>query len=146
MSIRKQFSQELHTQNDIPARLAVSQYVEQSGLYVRENEDKYGPDLVVYRGFRPAYYIEVEVKRVWRAGRDTFPYPTVQLPERKQKFLKLGMPIEFWLLREDLQYAVIVPDFVLEKSPLVEVPNKYMQSGELFFQVDISQCQVVDIT
>jgi hypothetical protein len=33
-----------------------------------------------------------------------------------------------------------IPDKIVESSPLVEVPNKYTSSGELFYQVPVHEC------
>ncbi len=141
----KQFSKQLHTSYDSPARAAVLAYLESGGLYAVENDDRFGPDLVVYTGFRPKYYVEPEVKLSWLAGTE-FPFTTVQVPARKSKFLQLGLPVEFWILREDLQYALVIPDHVLSAAPQMEVPNKYRETGEFFYQVPVDQCILLDIS
>lgn len=146
MATRKKFSEDLHRNYDSPARYAVMDYVSRNGLFVQDNDDKYGPDLIAYRGLKPYSYIEAEVKKVWRADQDIFPWDTIHLPERKEKFLKLGKPIEFYILREDLARAVVIPDFVVANSPKVEVKNKYIQEGELFFRIDITKCELVYLT
>lgn len=146
MSTRKQFDQKLLESNDPTAREAIKDYIGRSGLYVRDNPDTYGPDLIVYKGFKPLSFVEVEVKLVWKPEQNIFPWDTVQLPERKLKFLNLGLPIEFFILRADLERAVFFPDHVVAKSPVVEVRNKYVKVGEMFCQIDIRQCQVIDIT
>jgi hypothetical protein len=143
---RKKFSTDLFSSYDSPARAAVMEYVSRNGLYIQQNDDKYGPDLVVFKGFKPHYYIEAEVKRVWKPEQDRFPWSTIQIPERKGKFLKLGKPIEFWVLREDLARAIIIPDFVISNSPLVEVKNKFIKEGELFFRIELVECDIVDLT
>ena len=146
MAIRKKFSKSLFTQNDSPAREAVMNFLSQEGFLVKENPDKYGADLIVHKGFKPGFYIEAEVKRVWRKEQDTFPWDTIQLPERKSKFTKLDMPCEFWILREDLKRAIRIPDFVVRNSPLVPVKNVLVQEGELFFRIDIEQCDLVELS
>lgn len=140
MVTRKKFNQKIFDETDAAARGAVSRYIESNGLYVVDNTEIYGPDLVVYTGYTPSYYAEVEIKRVWRSTQQEFPWPTIQLPERKAKFLGLGLPIEFWILREDLDRALVIEGTVVQMSPLVEVPNKYVASGELFYQVPVSEC------
>lgn len=142
---KKPFDPQLFEQTDAPARQAVSQYIAESGLYVRENPDKYGPDLILYKGFKPWAYVEVEVKLVWRADQDTFPWTTIHLPSRKTKFLNLGLPIEYFILRSDLRKAVILPDYVVAGSSQKEVSNVYVASGEVFCNVEVAECQVVDI-
>ena len=142
---RKPFDKALFEQNDYKAREIVKDYIGASGLYVRDNPDIYGPDLIVYKGFKPLSYVEVEIKKVWKAGQDEFPWKTIQLPERKSKFLNLGLPIEFFILREDMQMAVVIPDYVISSKQLKEVKNKYVAEGEKFFQVDVSDCNIADL-
>lgn len=146
MGAYKKFDEGLYKDNDERACNAVlNQLVEHQGLYAIRNEDRYGVDIVVFSSFKPAYYIEVEVKKVWRADQEEFPWATIQVPTRKEKFLKLGKPTDFWILREDLKKAIVIADKVLEESPRVEVPNKYNESGEYFFQIDVTQCSVVTL-
>lgn len=154
-SVRKKFDPTLFAENDARARAAVMHALNGDGMYVQPNDDKYGPDLCVYVGYRHKYYVECEIKRVWKSDQDTFPWTTVQVPERKAKFTREGSPktptgrmpqlhtwkeVEFWILREDCQVAIIIPESVLSSSPLVEVPNSQVSSGEKFYQVPISEC------
>lgn len=145
MSKRKQFSQSDFDANDPPANRVVLEYINSSGLYGVRNEDLYGPDIIVYNGFKPSYYVEVEVKQVWRTDQDVFPWSEINLPERKGKFLKLGLPIEFWILRSDLQVAVIIPGETISSSSLVEIPNRVISSGEKFYQVSLNECILLDL-
>lgn len=140
---RKPFDEELFRENDRRARAAVLRYTSGEGVYVIENDDLYGPDLVVYTGYRPSSYIEVEIKRVWKETEDMFPWVSVQLPERKAKYLRKRLPIEYWILRTDCKMAVIIPDYALASCSPVEVPNVEVSSGEKFFQVPLEQCSVV---
>lgn len=147
MGAYKKFSTELHKEFDDSACTAVLKHlIEDLGLYAVRNDDMYGVDIVVFGGLRkPASYVEVEVKKVWRQDQDVFPWKDINIPTRKEKFLKLGLPTEFWVLREDLNMAIVIPDIILEKAPRVEVPNKYNASGELFFKVLIEDCILKDM-
>jgi hypothetical protein len=153
----KQFDPALFASNDERARAAVMHALNHDGMYACPNPDKYGPDICVYSGYRHVSYVECEIKLVWKSGQDTFPWPTIQVPERKHKFTRDGAPatptgkrpaahtwkeVEYWVFREDCQVAIIIPEHVLSSSPLVEVPNRYTAKGELFFQVPIEQCIV----
>lgn len=147
----KQFDRELFEQQDQRTRSAVMEYLASEGLYCTQNPDLYGPDLLVYRGYSKLYYIEVECKLVWNnqhdpsTGQRVFPWPTVQLPERKAKFTRKRLPVEFWILSKDLQTAVIIPDNVIDSSMLVPVSNRLVSEGELFFQVPVSECIIKDL-
>lgn len=140
MGIHKKFSQELYEKNDAPAVEAVLTHLFQQGSYAGQNEDKYGPDIILFSGYKKLSYVEVEIKHNWHAGVDKFPYSTVHLPERKGRYLRLRHPIEYWILRADLQAAIIIPDFTLSSSLLEEVPNSLVSSGERFYCVPLEQC------
>jgi len=142
---RKQFDPDLYAEHDAAARDAVRSYLLSRGLYVTDNDDKYGPDICVYVGFSLAYHIEVEVKRTWAAGTD-FTYPNLQIPGRKGKLLTYSRkPIEFWVLRADLQQALVVTGWTLADTPLVEVPNKLVPEGEQFYSVPLEECILLDL-
>lgn len=142
----KQFDEKLFTSNDERARAAVTDYLHSQDIYVQPADDKFGPDLAVYTGFKHKYFIECEIKLVWRADQDQFPWPTIQIPERKLKYITgTTKEVEFWILRADCRMAVVIPDAVVSSSPLVEVPNKYNKSGELFIQCPIEQCSLVKL-
>jgi hypothetical protein len=149
----KQFDREVFEAEDRRARDAVIAALAEEGLYARDNDDKYGPDLMLYHGYRHIGYIEVEVKRAWRpptssvglSDEPAFPFPTVQVPERKLKFAgnnRTRKTCDFWVLRSDLSFGLIITDKVLRTSPLVEVPNSMVASGELFITVPVADCTI----
>lgn len=143
--VRKPFDPILFAETDRSARNAVMDYIGASGLFVQDNPDTYGPDLIVYKGFKPAYYVEVEIKKVWKQDQDTFPWATVQLPGRKVKFTELGVMCEFFILREDMKMAIVIADHVVASSPQNVVKNKYVTEGEIFVTIDLSECDVVNL-
>jgi hypothetical protein len=147
VSSRKQFDEKLFRENDMRARAAVLVHLWDSGIHAMQNPDKYGPDLVVYgRGFRPISYVECEVKQAWRSEQGlSFPFITVQLPERKGKYLRKHLPVEFWILRSDCKAVVIIPESALSSSLLSEVPNRLVSAGERFYQVPISDCTIKEL-
>lgn len=137
----KQFNQELYNENDsIAVATALHHLSEGLGLFAVQNPDRYGPDIIVYSGTKPSHFVEVEVKRVWQPHQEEFPWSTLQIPERKRKFVELAKPVDFWIFRSDLKMYLSIPDKIVMDSPLVEVPNKYTQSGELFYQVPVHEC------
>jgi hypothetical protein len=83
------------------------------------------------------FYSEVEIKRVWSGP--LFKYDTLQIPERKRKFTVLDMPCMFLVLNNEQTHAFVCSSDLLSKSPVVEVPNKYVYKGEMFFQVPVSE-------
>lgn len=139
----KQFDPALYEQYNRAAIDAVRSHINASGLFVQDNDDIYGPDLVVYLGFKPRYYVECEVKLIW-SGPD-FPFDTIQLPERKAKFARLPKPCEFWICNREYTHAIVISDRNLEPDMIVEVPNKLVANGELFYQVPIDRTVLVEL-
>lgn len=139
--MRKRFDQQLFNTHDDPARRAIIQHLHDQGIFARNNEDKYGPDILVLKGFKVERYIECEIKLGWKEGE--FPFPTVNLPERKGRYTRKKLPIDYWILRSDLQAAVIIPGPLVRKDYLVEVPNRLVSQGELFYQIPIELCAKV---
>lgn len=136
---KKTFSQKAYeeTQDAVEHVLA---FLEQEGLDARPNDDKYGPDIVVWKGLRPQYYIEVEQRLAWKTG-PMFPWSPVNVLERKLHLFKLGLPCEIWIVSVDRSTALVIPDYVVEKSGnLVELSNRSVRSGEKFCQVPLDQC------
>lgn len=141
----KKFSQATYDEEDDRACRAVLEYLSRQGSYAVRNPDKYGPDIILYDGYKPKFYIEVEVKKVWLHHTVGFPYPSVQLPERKRKLLSSGKPIEFWILRKDLKFAIVLSEYSIVDERLVEVPNVHISKGELFFQIPIEECNLIQL-
>jgi hypothetical protein len=140
----KDFDQQLFDSNDGQARGRVMQFLRETwGLHVVHNSDQYGPDLVVFEGLVPKYYVEVEVKHTWRGP--TFPFPTVNLPQRKEKYSKLKLPCEYWILNSTMDHVIIIESSSLAKVIPVIVRNKYVADGEMFFQLPIEECDLFSL-
>lgn len=136
MSFNKAFSRELFNANDNIAKHAGFAHLAHMGAdWVSINKNDYGCDLV-YRmkgdcEEAPPRLLEVEVKRTWKGG--TFPFPTINVLFRKQKYFIEGA--DLLLLAGDLQhYLVLSADNILDQTP-EEVSNKYVYGMEFFYQV-----------
>jgi len=169
----KKFNKKLFEQNDPKARKIAKEYFAKRGIKLEDHKNKYGPDLVAkcklcleafgenttldiceicggdpeYQTceFCPPFYVEVEIKRVWKDKK--FPWATVQFPERKAKYVyQSNIPVKFFMLNAKCNRAFIVDGKDILKSKLVPVYNKYMKGGdEFFFQVPIEKGEFVDI-
>ena len=140
--MRKRFDRQLFDENDSQARHVVSQYLQYTrDCMVQDNPDIYGVDLLMTGALGDITAIEVEVKRVWKEG-PGFPWDCVQLPERKRRYMDCGYPIEYWILNNTLEYAIVIPGSAVARAIPVEIPNKYVSHGELFVQIPINECSM----
>jgi hypothetical protein len=128
---------------------AVLEHLDQESpeLYAQGNDDRYGPDLVVWRGFKPAYYIEVEQRTGWKSGPWPESWAEVHIPERKGKFISLSLPCEIWVLSADAKAALIIPEGVIRQhGQLKEFSNAKIESGELFYFIPVSECIQLELS
>lgn len=137
--MRKPFDKQLFDENDSVAKRTVTEYLLATEDCIVENyPDPYHVDLLVTGGLGDKRAVECEVKRVWSGI--GFPWDTVQIPERKRRYLECGYPVEYWLLNNDLNCAIVVYGASLLKHEPVEVPNKYVRSGERFYRIPLHEC------
>ena len=128
--IYKEFNKESHAANDKPAKDLVINFLKSKGLDAMENPDKYGIDIVV-----PRY--EVERREIWI---DEFPFKTVHIPARKEKFLKHS--IIYAVVNRDFDKIMFCTSEVIRKYNLIEVPNKSVPEGEYFYDVPIEKWRI----
>jgi hypothetical protein len=140
----KKFDKKLFKENDkIAKQLTIKLIKSVFDLNAVENLDEYGVDLCIVMENEVVAYVESEIKMVW----DTvnFPYKTVQFPERKAKFARLEKPTLFCMINGLKNRAITVWDMDLLASPLIEVPNRYNPTGELFYQVPLEKVKFYNI-
>jgi len=128
--IYKEFNKESHAANDKPAKDLVINFLKSKGLDAMENPDKYGIDIVV-----PRY--EVERREIWI---DEFPFKTVHIPARKEKFLKHS--IVYAVVNKDFDKIMFCRSEVIRQYNLIEVPNKSVPEGEYFYDVPIEKWHI----
>ena len=137
----KQFDQQLHDENDPPARKAVSDFITRAWGLGAEEGGKYDVDLFVidstkmYKGA-----VEIERRHNWL---DKFPFKTVHVPYRKAKFFGF-FPTILFVLRSDMKQGMWAHGSVIVESPVVRVDNKYV-NDEPFFDVPLSKWTRVNL-
>lgn len=134
----KSFDRKLYATNDNAKELAI-EYFKRIGMSAIVNPNDYGVDLIVDNQF----YCEVEVKHNWKDA--FFPFPTLQIPERKKKFATLDKPVVFMVMSSNRKKALVAKDNDVLNSPLKTVSNKYVKKGEKFFQVDVSLLREIEL-
>jgi hypothetical protein len=150
----KKFDAELHAKNDrlakricinfLPRILKKINFEKYESVRVVQNQDEYGPDLKCLLGDELIAYFEPEIKYNW-SGENEFPFRDLHIPERKEKFTKLGVPISFVVLSRCLTKLAFVKRSDLLESGKYEVPNKYIKKGELFFKVPKNKVKFVSL-
>lgn len=144
MTTRKQFSDQLYTDNNQRAINAVTLLLTNRGWKVTSVED-YHADLIATMGNITVHH-EVEVKNVWDGPWPTN-WSTIQIPERKVRLLDYyNDAIVFWVVRNDTAEAWGIDGLMVRHSPCVEVPNRYITSGEKFFQVPTERALLVRLS
>ena len=129
----KRFNPEDFERYDNPARVRTQQHLELTGYTVEPHPDRYAQDLIATKD-GTSIYVECEVKTVWSGA--VFPYDTLQLPERKSKFF--NAPTLFFVWNKELSNALMFKSEDVKDLTPVEVPNKYIASGEMFYQIPLT--------
>jgi hypothetical protein len=137
--MNKQFDRQLFDQNDSLVRKKVKELL--PWMNIQDNPDRYGVDLLVHEGDTVIAGIECERKRVWQ--NKTFPYDSVQFPARKNKYALLNFPVLFFMFNLKMDACLYVTGEDLKSSPLKEVSNVYLRTGEFFYQVPLSKANIL---
>lgn len=142
----KRFSKELYDKYDNEGRRVAKLVFEQLFDYeVREPEGenaRYDTDYVLYYNGKFFAYLEVEVKTTWR-GR-VFPFPTINVPMRKMKFITPNARTIFCLVNESSTHCLIIDGMDVYHAQKQEVPNKYMER-EVFKQVALNKAVIIKV-
>ena len=135
----KKFSKKLYSQNDPKSRKIVIEYFKKQGIILRNNENKYGVDLVSEDG---KHQYEVEHRLIWET--EEFPYDEINVPERKAKFF-VDKCVSYVILSRDYSQLGMINGKELAKhikdENLKESSNKYIREGEYFYKVPKSAFQ-----
>lgn len=130
----KKFSSQLHKENDPIGKKIGIVILNKMGYEVKENEDRFGVDLVLLKNNEVDGYAEVEIKHNWADGRE-FPYDTVHILERKEKFAKLDKPTLFIVINALQNRALVIQGKDVLESKILVVKNIYVSKDELFYHV-----------
>lgn len=141
--INKQFNAELHDHFDEVGRLrAYKLFKRNYGIELVDNPDEYAVDLIAMKNNKIVGYVEVEVREAWDG---LFLYDTLNIPSRKKKLLTNNLPTVLLAFNKQGTFCFICKDQTVLASPLVEIPNKYMATGEFFYQVPVNKIRLITI-
>ena len=134
----KKFDKALYKKYDESAKDRTKKFLRSRGYEVKDHPNKYAQDLVATKD-GSEFLVECEVKLVWDKAK--FPFDTIQLPERKKKFFKKRTVFFIW--NKALDDAIYFwSDHVKHIKP-IEVKNKFVKSGELFYQIPLDKTNQV---
>lgn len=141
--INKQFNAELHDHFDEVGRLrAYKLFKRNYGIELVDNPDEYAVDLIAMKNNKIVGYVEVEIREAWDG---LFLYDTLNIPSRKKKLLTNNLPTVLLAFNKQGTFCFICKDQTVLASPLVEIPNKYMATGEFFYQVPVNKIRLITI-
>lgn len=136
----KKFDQELHDKYDPPARAAVAAWMNMKwGVEAKDNPDKYGTDLIVYKNGKQVGFAEVEVRQ-W----NPCPFPTIHVPVRKKHMIEVPKTL-FFALTQDMRHAYWIMGHKALSFDTIELRDAtkheayYDVPKELFSYVDLTE-------
>lgn len=136
MRTSKIFSKELYDQHDHSGKTILIKYFSKKGLNVVEDPfGKYGIDLAVFNNEK-VFYVDSEVRETWDCKK--FPFKTIHLPFRKNKFLDIGS-VFFCSISKDLSQAYFIDGNILKKCSIIKLNNKYAEAED-FFDIPVKIC------
>ena len=142
----KRFNRELYNRTDGLAKDAIQKYLTKNKHIILTVQENYSCDIESLSEDGTLCFSEVEIKFSWA---EEWPktWEDVRIPYRKQKLLdKIEKDLTFYVLRADCEEAWVIPDTVMkEHATVVEVPNRYVPTGEKFFSIPVSNIQKITI-
>jgi hypothetical protein len=132
----KPFDLDLYNADD-NAKDLVIQWLRGYGYNVDVNPDQYGIDLIGTDNTGRQIAVEVEVKHHWKGSH--FPFRTVHVSARKQKFVR---PNAYLVMVNHERTHVLTLDYeTLSQARLVTKPTVYT-TDEQFLQVDVEMAKI----
>ena len=146
ITMAKQFSKELHAENDELCRKAAlgsKSMLLHLGLdTLIDNPDQYGVDLIGYREGEIVCYVEVERKHGWSGP--NFGFKTLHIPLRKKKFCWLDKPTFFVVFNKECTHGAIAHDTTLIEAKIVSLWVKYEANAQ-FFDIGVDEVSFIKV-
>jgi hypothetical protein len=128
----KPYEQARSDQYDTPGRAFVKNIAKLKWNVDAADYETYKVDLICKRNGVVIGYAEVEVREPYT---DKFPYDTVHVPSRKDKLMANGLPTVYFVVSKNFDRLMWIRTDKIEKYSQVEVPNKLVPNGEMFYDV-----------
>lgn len=132
--VKKKFSRALYEKSDKKAKDVIRKYLQSKGHTLKKDEEKFACDI---EGEDHGW--EVEIKYSWKGDWPTA-WEDVRIPCRKERLLKQKGKenITFYVLNSECNQAWEITGEAVSSSNRVEVPNRFVPEGELFFSILVS--------
>ena len=137
MKKRKPFNKEVWAANDGIGKQAVLQLLKRMNVDAEENPNPYGVDIIVKDRSRT---YEVERRTIWETQ---WPFETVHIPERKNKFMKPGMV--YAVVNKDCNKVMLCSSETITQYPQRVVRNTAIAAGEYFYDVPVGEWTSYDV-
>ena len=139
----KKFSKELHDKYDKIGKKTVIKWIcENSEFTAIENPDRFGIDLIIYKGDKEYAYAEVEVRPAWEGM--VFKYDDLNVPYRKVKYFSPKKKCLFFAINKNLTAMFFCSGKKVLESPSAILDNKY-EKNEKFFKVKLSDLRYKEL-
>ena len=126
---------------DDSAKMQVLQYLRSRNCIAKVNEDDYAVDILAEKN-NHLYAVEVEIKHDWHDK--TFPFTTLHIAYRKNKFLHDTRSVYFFVLNHQRTHALVVNGNVVQQARRI-VKQTMHTNAEEFFEIPIEQARLVTL-
>ena len=142
-TIRKPFSRTLYDKADSKAKDIMRTYLEKQGHKLKKDIEQYYCDIEGEEG----HGWEVEIKYSWKKEWPEA-WEDVRIPHRKKRLIdKKGADnITFFVLNSTCNQAWEIPGYAVDKAEVVEVSNRFVPKGELFYSILVAQAKKIFLT
>jgi hypothetical protein len=135
--MRKPFEQDIYDEVDGKSKEAVAGYLSSRGVVYTNTEESYGADIMA---LHPIWH-ELEHRHDYNGS---FPWESIHIPYRKKRLLN-GTKGFYWVINRDYTKALVIDSAHMKEKYVVEVPNKKIEKGEMFYDIPIKYAQEVSL-
>jgi hypothetical protein len=144
--VRKAFSRSLYNKSDKTAKNIIREYlIKSQGHSLLDDVENYYADLQTSKKGKQ-YYHEAEMKYSWRGDWPTH-WEEIRIPYRKKRLLEKysNEDLTFYVISGDEQKFWKISSDTLRESPVREASNRYIDKGESFFHISVSNADLISI-
>ena len=123
------------------AKMQVLQYLRSRNCIAKVNEDDFAVDILAEKNHH-LYAVEVEIKHDWHD--EAFPFTTLHIAYRKNKFLHDTRSVYFFVLNHQRTHALVVNGNVVRQARRI-VKQTMHTNAEEFFEIPIEQARLVTL-